>query len=133
MNISQARGNISNPRNKKEPLTTRDSATSLDPNANYKYRSRPGMLESDDLNDPLLPLKIEKRYNFKFSSNKDLAGNPSCCRVITIILLIVATLFLPVAIIIDKNSSKVHWIFPWNSWLIYVLIVNTTVLMLLGC
>jgi hypothetical protein len=91
------------------------------------------MLESDDMYDPLLPIKIERRFKFDFSSNKELAGNPSCCRIVTIILLVVATLFLPVLIIIDKNDSKVHWIFPWNSWLIYVLIVNTTVLMLLGC
>lgn len=51
---------------------------------------------------------------------------------LTITLLVLATLFLPVAILIDKKDDHVDWDFPWNSWLIYVLIVNTTFLMVGG-
>ena len=47
-------------------------------------------------------------------------------------MLIVATLILPVAILIDSKDVHVNWYFPWNSWLIYVLIVNTTFLMVMG-
>lgn len=71
-------------------------------------------------------------YKFKFSTQEDLAGKPSRCRLVTIILLVLATLFLPVAILLDKAISRVDWYFPWNSWLVYVLIVNTTFLMLFG-
>lgn len=47
-------------------------------------------------------------------------------------MLVLATLFLPVAILIDKKDDHVDWDFPWNSWLIYVLIVNTTFIMVGG-
>lgn len=50
----------------------------------------------------------------------------------TIILLLIATLILPVAILIDKKDVHVNWAFPWNSWLVYVLIFNTTFLMVMG-
>lgn len=43
-----------------------------------------------------------------------------------------ATLFLPVAILIDKKDDQVNWDFPWNSWLVYVLIFNTTFIMVGG-
>ena len=61
-----------------------------------------------------------------------MAGIPSRCRLITVVLLLLATLFLPVAILVDKKDKHVNWAFPWNSWLIYVLIVNTTFLMVGG-
>lgn len=47
-------------------------------------------------------------------------------------ILILATLFLPVAILLDKAITKVDWYFPWNSWLVYIWIVNTTFLMVFG-
>lgn len=47
-------------------------------------------------------------------------------------LLVLATLFLPVAILIDKKDDQVNWDFPWNSWLVYVLIFNTTFIMVGG-
>lgn len=75
---------------------------------------------------------MQERYKFNFSTRRDLAGQPSICRIVTIILLIVATLILPVAILIDSKDVHVNWYFPWNSWLIYVLIVNTTFLMVMG-
>jgi hypothetical protein len=44
-----------------------------------------------------------------------------------------ATIFLPAAISIDKVDDKVDWgTWPWNWWLIYVFVVNTTVLMVGG-
>lgn len=81
---------------------------------------------------PLIPFEQSERYNFKFSTKSELAGSPSKCRIVTVIMLVIATLFLPVAILIDKNDTHVNWVFPWNSWLVYVLIVNTTVLMVCG-
>jgi hypothetical protein len=45
---------------------------------------------------------------------------------------LLATLFLPVAILIDAKDDHVDWDFPWNSWLVYVLIFNTTFLMVGG-
>lgn len=56
----------------------------------------------------------------------------SKCRILTIVLLLLATLFLPVAILIDKKDDKVDWEFPWNSWLVYVFIFNTTFVMVGG-
>ena len=50
----------------------------------------------------------------------------------TIAILILATIFLPAAILIDRADHHVDWNFPWNSWLVYVFIVNTTVLMVGG-
>lgn len=73
-----------------------------------------------------------ERYHFDFSTIVELAGAPSKCRTATIILLLLATLFLPVAILLDRAIDRVDWYFPWNSWLVYVLIVNTTFLMVFG-
>lgn len=47
-------------------------------------------------------------------------------------LLVIATCFLPFAILIDRADNHVDWEFPWNSWLVYVIIVNTTFLMIGG-
>ena len=107
----------------------RNSATSIDPNANFKYRQQKSLTQNKD---PLLSFQEEDRYDFHFSTQKELAGKVSCCRIITISLLLLATLFLPVAILIDKKVDHVDWDFPWNSWLIYVLIVNTTFIMVGG-
>jgi hypothetical protein len=74
----------------------------------------------------------EERYNFKFSTLEDVEGKPSRCRILTVILLVIATLFLPVAIFYDRLNNKVDWNFPWNSWLVYVIIVDTTILMIGG-
>ena len=76
--------------------------------------------------------KLQERYKFNFSTRRELAGQPSICRIVTIILLVIATLILPVAILIDRKDVHVNWYFPWNSWLIYVIIVNTTFLMVMG-
>ena len=46
--------------------------------------------------------------------------------------MVIATLFLPVAIFYDRLNNKVDWNFPWNSWLVYVIIVDTTILMIGG-
>jgi hypothetical protein len=69
-------------------------------------------------------------YKFTFSSHVELAGKPSKCRIITIIILVIATLFLPVAIVLNAEIDGVDWDFPWKSWLVYIWIVNTTFLML---
>ncbi len=47
-------------------------------------------------------------------------------------MLVIATCFLPFAILIDRADNHVDWDFPWNSWLVYVIIVNTTLLMIGG-
>jgi len=46
--------------------------------------------------------------------------------------LILASCFLPFAILIDSQDDRVDWDFPWNSWLVYVFILNTTLLMVGG-
>lgn len=81
--------------------------------------------------EPLL-LSRAPSYEISYSSKEDVAGKKSKCRIITISILILATIFLPAAILIDKADDHVDWYFPWNSWLIYVFIVNTTVLMVGG-
>ena len=74
----------------------------------------------------------EERYKFKFSTLEEVQGKPSKCRIFTIILLIIATIFLPAAIAIDRVDNQVDWDFPWNSWLVYVIVVDTTILMVGG-
>lgn len=44
----------------------------------------------------------------------------------------IATIFLPAAIAIDRVDNHVDWDFPWNSWLVYVIVVDTTILMVAG-
>lgn len=107
----------------------RDSATSYDPNANFKYKQHKSWNQNED---PLMSFEQEDRYKFDFSTQEELAGKPSKCRILTIVLLVLATLFLPVAILIDKQDDYVSWDFPWNSWLVYVLITNTTFVMVGG-
>ncbi len=71
-------------------------------------------------------------YDFKFSSYEDLAGRRSICRIVTITLLIIASLFLPLALLIDKQNGVKNWYIPWWAWLLYVIVVNTTFLMIFG-
>ena len=80
--------------------------------------------------DPESLLSSGNPYKFTFSTHVELAGKPSRCRIVTIIILVIATLFLPVAIVLNREIDRVDWYFPWNSWLVYIWIFNTTFLML---
>jgi hypothetical protein len=51
---------------------------------------------------------------------------------VTITLLIIASLFLPLALLIDKQNGVKNWYIPWWAWLLYVIVVNTTFLMIFG-
>ena len=88
-------------------------------------------IQKPSSSEPLLLSKASD-YVFEYSTKEDVAGKKSRCRIVTVTLLILATIFIPAAILIDKADDKVDWYFPWNSWLIYVFVVNTTVLMVGG-
>ena len=109
----------------------RASTQSLDPNAQFKYKQSKS-LSKNDKQELLLSEVKKERYNFTYSSREDVAGAPSKCRIVTIIFLVLATLFLPIGILISKKDTRVHWVFPWNSWLVYIIIFNTTILMVGG-
>lgn len=106
------------------------SLTSVDPNADFMYKQ--GKSNNQKIySEPLIQREIQ-RYEFKFSSYEDLAGPKSICRVVTIILLVIASLFLPLAVLIDKQNGVKNWYVPWWAWLLYVIVVNTTFLMIFG-
>ena len=108
------------------------SFTSIDPNAKLRYKDKKTLPKESDVGQPLLIGK-EPRYNFSFSKYEQLAGRRSICRIFTIIFLVIASLFLPTAVLINNHtSSAVYWDIPWWAWLIYVIVVNTTILMIFG-
>jgi len=51
--------------------------------------------------EPLL-LRTADHYKFTFSTERQLAGRPSCCRVLTYLVLISATIALPVLLLLNK-------------------------------
>ena len=107
------------------------SFTSIDPNSKLRYKDKKSLPRESEVEKPLLTGK-EPRYNFSFSKYEQLAGRRSICRIFTIIFLLIASLFLPTAVLINNNISSVYWDIPWWAWLIYVIVVNTTILMIFG-
>jgi hypothetical protein len=110
---------------------SRRSNTSVDPDSKLRYKDKKTIPRDSEVGQPLL-IGEKSRYNFSFSKYEQLAGRRSICRILTIILLVIASLFLPTAVLINNNLSSVYWDIPWWAWLIYVIVVNTTILMIFG-
>lgn len=110
---------------------SRRSNTSVDPDSKLRYKDKKTIPRDSEVGQPLL-IREKSRYNFSFSKYEQLAGRRSICRILTIILLVIASLFLPTAVLINNNLSSVYWDIPWWAWLIYVIVVNTTILMIFG-
>lgn len=55
--------------------------------------------------EPFLLSKASPDYVFEYSTKEDVAGKKSRCRIATVTLLILATIVLPVAILIDKADD----------------------------
>ena len=47
-------------------------------------------------------------------------------------MLLFASLFLPVVLLVDKQTGVTDRQIPWWAWLLYVIVVNTTILMIFG-
>ena len=71
---------------------------SVDTNIHFTSKSFVDNTPREFLLDP----DPKQNYNFQFSTKEDVRGQPSICRRITICLLILATVFLPMAILIDS-------------------------------
>lgn len=84
------------------------------------------------------PLIKSKNYKFNFSTERELAGGISCCRLIIIILLVLVSLTLPVISLIDYlglnplNTPDKQFNIPIYAWAVYILVINTIVLMLMS-
>ena len=76
---------------------------------------------------------VPSKYKFKFSTEREISGRPSCCRVITITLLVVLSILLPLLSLLKYFGVGVDsFTIPIYAWVIYVIIFNTVVLILLG-
>ena len=78
-------------------------------------------------------MPIASKYTFKFSTYREISGRPSCCRIITITLLILTSILLPVLSLLKYlGVTKDQFTIPVYAWVIYVIIFNTVILILLG-
>lgn len=78
--------------------------------------------------EPLNPTENAQKFKFSFSTSKDLGGNSSCCRVITIIVLVTLSLFVPVVALLNY-LQVIHHPITIFAWLIYLLIFNSAMLL----
>lgn len=85
------------------------------------------LLDSNPAN-PKAAAKYPYNYKFKLSTSAELGGNPSCCRVLTITVLVLVSLALPAVALADNLGYLQHSVSIY-SWCIYILVFNSVMLL----
>jgi hypothetical protein len=66
--------------------------------------------------------------DFTFSTYKELGGTRSCCRILTITLLLLVSLIVPAVALLHRFDILDHSISIY-SWAIYILVFNSVMLL----